>query len=151
MQKCRFSRRQMRASLILLLEKQKLRFCIRYLWKTKRNQLTKIGDYVFLWNRRPHAKIELTWTSKKIGLKKSLRLDMQASLQLHTDPAVICSLSVCFQRQGGGRGHDFIDAGRHKKGKRKRSGESNHRLLCYEGTLATSRLKRLFLPPSCGR
>ena len=37
------------------------------------NERETIGDYVFLWNQRPHAKIELTWTSKKIyGLKSHL-------------------------------------------------------------------------------
>ena len=41
--------------------------------KRKRNQQTKIGDYVFLRNRRPHAKIELIWTcEKKYGLKSHL-------------------------------------------------------------------------------
>ena len=46
--------------------------------KRKRNQRAKIGDYVFLWNRRPHAKIELIWTSKKkYGLKSHLGYIMQ--------------------------------------------------------------------------
>ena len=84
---------QMRTSLILLFGKtkalfgknapgKKLHFIIHYLWKTKRNQQTKIGDYVFLWSQRPHSKIELIWTSEKKRPKKSLRLVMQAPLQL---------------------------------------------------------------------
>ena len=78
--------RQMRASLILLFEKIKAFFgkdaAYVICGKWKRNQQTKIGGYVFLWSGRPHAKIELIWTRKKIRPKKSLTLFMQAPLQL---------------------------------------------------------------------
>ena len=44
--------------------------------KQKRSQRTKIGGYVYLLSRRPHAKIELIWTIKKIRPKKSLQLTL---------------------------------------------------------------------------
>ena len=47
---------------------------------------------------------------------------------------LICGLfSVCLFSQRGKRGNDCSDARRHKERKGKRSRESDHRLLCYEG------------------
>ena len=57
-------------------------FCVRYLWKMKEKPANLNRGYVFLWSSRPHAKIELIWTRKKIWPKKSLTWFFHTALQL---------------------------------------------------------------------